>query len=103
LEYWALIRRFDTEGVSKAQIARRLRISRTTVTKAVASDRPPTYVRTPVETSFVTFEPRVRVLLRLTPDMPATVLAERAGWAGDHVVPPEREADQGGLSADGSG
>ena len=77
-----MIRRLDAEGVSKAQIARRLGISRTTVTKAVASDRPPEYRRTPVETSFVMFEPRVRALLRLTPDMPATVLAERVGWKG---------------------
>ncbi len=77
-----MIRRLDAEGVSKAQIARRLGISRTTVTKAVASDRPPRYRRTPVESSFVMFEPRVRALLRLTPDMPATVLAERVGWKG---------------------
>lgn len=82
MEDWALIRRLDAEGVSKAQIARRLGISRTTVTKAVASDRPPEYRRTPVETSFVMFEPRVRALLALTPDMPATVLAERVGWTG---------------------
>lgn len=32
--------------------------------------------------SFVVFEPRVRALLEETPDMPATVLAERVGWAG---------------------
>lgn len=77
-----MIRRLDAEGVSKAQIARRLGISRTTVTKAVASDRPPRYRRAPVETSFVSFESRVRALLKLTPDMPATVLAERVGWTG---------------------
>ena len=77
-----MIRRLDAEGVKKAQIARRLGISRTTVTKAIASDRPPQYQRGPVETSFVMFEPRVRALLTLTPDMPATVLAERVGWTG---------------------
>ncbi len=77
-----MIRRLEAEGVKKAQIARRLGISRTTVTKAIASDRPPRYERTPVETSFVMFEPRVRALLRRTPDMPATVLAERVGWTG---------------------
>ena len=77
MEDWALIRRLDAEGVKKAQIARRLGISRTTVAKAIASDRPPRYRRRPVDTSFVTFEPRVRALLKLTPDMPATVLAER--------------------------
>ena len=77
-----MIRRLDAEGVSKAQIARRLGISRTTVTKAVSSDRPPQYRRSPVDTSFVMFEARVRALLTLTPDMPATVLAERVGWTG---------------------
>lgn len=82
MEDWALIRRLAAEGVPKARIAERLGISRTTVVKAVNSDAPPAYVRTPKETSFVVFEPRVRVLLEQTPDMPATVIAERVGWEG---------------------
>jgi len=82
LEDWALIRRLDAEGVPKAQIARRLGISRTTVGKAVASDAPPRYERTPQATSFASFEQRVRVLLETEPEMPATVIAERVGWSG---------------------
>jgi transposase len=82
LEDWALIRRLAAEGVPKAQIARRLGIARGTVTSAVKSDAPPVYVRTPGPTSFTVFEPRVRELLTQTPDMPATVLAERVGWTG---------------------
>jgi len=82
LEDWALIRRLAAEGVPKARIAERLGISRTTVVKAVASDSPPRYERRPVSTSFVVVEPRVRALLAETPDMPATVLAERVGWTG---------------------
>jgi len=82
LEDWALIRRLAAEGVPKARIAARLGISRTTVLKAVRSDSPPQYERTPTESSFVAFEARVRALLEQTPDMPATVLAERVGWAG---------------------
>lgn len=82
LEDWALIRRLAAEGVPKARIAERLGISRTTVLKAVRSDAPPRYERTPTETSFVAFESRVRALLRETPEMPATVLAERVGWEG---------------------
>ena len=82
MEDWALIRRLAAEGVPKARIAARLGISRTTVIKAVNSDSPPTYVRRPTETSFTVFEPRVRALLEQTPDMPATVLAERVGWQG---------------------
>ena len=82
MEDWALIRRLAAEGVPKARIAQRLGISRTTVIKAVNSDCPPRYERRPGPTSFTVFEPRVRALLKQTPDMPATVLAERVGWTG---------------------
>jgi transposase len=82
LEDWALIRRLAAEGVPKARIAARLGISRTTVIKAVNSDSPPRYERSPGPTSFTEFEPHVRALLAEVPDMPATVLAERVGWAG---------------------
>jgi len=83
LEDWALIRRLAAEGVPKTRIAERLGISRNTVTRAVNSTEPPTYERTTVAaTSFTPFEPRVRELLAEFPDMPATVLAERAGWEG---------------------
>ena len=82
MEDWALIRRLAAEGVPKARIAERLGISRTTVLKAVRSGAPPRYERTPTESSFARFEPRVRALLVDTPDMPATVLAERVGWEG---------------------
>jgi transposase len=82
LEDWALIRRLAGEGVPKARIAERLGISRTTVVKAVGSHAPPQYVRTPTASSFVAFEARVGALLKETPDMPATVIAERVGWTG---------------------
>lgn len=57
-------------------------ISRTTVIKAVGSDAAPRHERKPGPTSFTAFEPKVRALLKDTPDMPATVLAERVGWTG---------------------
>ena len=82
MEDWALIRRLAAEGVPKVRIAQRLGISRTTVIKAVNSDAPPRYERTPRPTSFTVFEPRVRALLDEVPEMPATVLAERVGWTG---------------------
>lgn len=82
MEDWALIRRLAADGVPKARIAEQLGISRTTVIKAVSSDAPPRYELRPTATSFVVFEPRVRALLKVTPDMPATVLAERVGWEG---------------------
>jgi transposase len=83
LEDWALIRRLAAEGVPKMRIAARLGISRNTVDRAVASTEPPKYERAPaVATSFTRFEEHVRALLAETPDMPATVLAERVGWTG---------------------
>jgi transposase len=82
LEDWALIRRLAADGVPKARIAQQLGISRTTVIKAVKSQAPPRYERTPGPTSFTVFEPAVRALLEEVPDMPGTVLAERVGWAG---------------------
>ena len=82
MEDWALIRRLAAEGVPKARIAARLGISRTTVIKAVKSDSPPRYERSPGPTSFTEYEPHVRALLAEVPEMPATVLAERVGWGG---------------------
>lgn len=77
-----MIRRLAGEGVPKTQIAARLGVSRTTVVKAVASQSPPRYERKAGPTSFTPFEPLVRQLLAATPDMPATVIAERVGWSG---------------------
>jgi hypothetical protein len=82
LEDWALIRRLAAEGVPKAKIARRLGVARNTVVAAVASGGPPKYERKAGPTSFTPYEARVRQLLADTPDMPATVLAERVGWTG---------------------
>lgn len=82
MEDWALIRRLVAEGVPKARIAERLGISRTTVVKMARASEPPSYGRTPTDTSFVTVEPRVRALLEEFSDLPASVLAERVGWTG---------------------
>ncbi|GAA2468490.1 IS21-like element ISMbo1 family transposase [Terrabacter carboxydivorans] len=82
MEDWALIRRLVADGVPQRQVARDLVIGRSTVQRALASDRPPKYERAVVPTSFTAFEPLVRQLLATTPDMPATVLAERVGWTG---------------------
>jgi hypothetical protein len=82
VEDWALIRRLVADGVPQRQVARDLGVGRSTVARALASDRPPKYVRPAVTTSFTSFEPLVRQLLKDHPDMPATVIAERVGWAG---------------------
>jgi hypothetical protein len=82
LEDWALIRSWAAEGIPNTQIAKRLGISRTTVVKAVSSSEPPRYERKKADTSFTTFEPRVRAMLEEFPEMPAVVIAERIGWVG---------------------
>lgn len=82
MEDWALIRRLVADGVSQRQVARDLGIGRSTVERALGSDGPPKYERPAVETSFTPFEAAVRQLLANTPDMPATVIAERVGWTG---------------------
>ena len=83
MEDWAEIRALHRrDGLSKREIARRLGISRVTVDRALASDRPPKYARPAVATGFTPVEPLVRELLRATPSMPVTVIAERIGWSG---------------------
>jgi transposase len=82
VEDWALIRRLVADGVPRRQVARDLRIGRSTVDRALASARPPKYERPVQPTSFSPFEGRVRELLAEHPSMPATVLAERVEWSG---------------------
>jgi hypothetical protein len=82
VEDWALIRRLVADGVPQRQVARDLGVARSTVARAVVSDGPPKYERRAVPTAFASFESAVRQLLMDTPDMPATVLAERVGWTG---------------------
>jgi transposase len=82
VEDWALIRRLVADGVPQRQVARQLGIGRSTVARAVRSEVPPRYERRPAVTSFSPFEPRVRAVLAEFPEMPATVIAQRAGWDG---------------------
>lgn len=91
VEDWAEIRRLHrSEGISQAGIARRLGISRNTVAKALASDRPPKYERAPAGSAVDGFEPRIRLLLAEFPTMPATVIAERIGWTRSLTVLKDR-------------
>ncbi|HUX69955.1 MAG TPA: IS21 family transposase [Cellulomonadaceae bacterium] len=91
MENWAEIRRLHrSEGISQAGIARRLGISRNTVSKALASDRPPKYERASRGSSVDAVDARVRVLLAEFPTMPATVIAERIGWTGSLTILKDR-------------
>jgi transposase len=81
VEDWAEIRRLHrAEGLSARAVARHLGIARGTVLRALASDRPPQYRRAPKGSAVDAVEPAIRELLRQTPTMPATVIAERIGW-----------------------
>ncbi|WP_329347227.1 IS21 family transposase [Streptomyces sp. NBC_01261] len=81
VEDWAEIRRLHrAEEMPIRAIARHLGISKNTVKRALATDRPPVYSR-PLKGSAVdAVEPQIRELLKQTPTMPATVIAERIGW-----------------------
>jgi transposase len=81
VEDWAEIRRLHkSEGMAIKAISRNLGISRNAVRRALASDSPPAYWRPPKGSAVDAFESQIRELLRTTPTMPATVIAERIGW-----------------------
>jgi transposase len=61
VEDWAEIRRMHrVEGMSARAVARQLGISRNTVLRALASDRPPQYRRAPKGSAVDAVEPAVR-------------------------------------------
>ena len=81
MEDWAEIRRLHrAEEMPIRAIARQLGISKNTVKRALATDRPPVYPRPPKGSAVDAVEPQIRELLKQTPTMPATVIAERIGW-----------------------
>jgi transposase len=91
VEDWAEIRRLHrSEGMPIKAIVRRLGISRNAVRRALAADSPPRYSR-PAKGSLVdAVEPQIRQLLGQWPTMPATVIAERIGWAHSLTVLKDR-------------
>ncbi|MGW1533431.1 helix-turn-helix domain-containing protein [Streptomyces aureus] len=91
VEDWAEIRRLHrSEGLSARAVARELGISRGTVLRALASDRPPKYRRVSKGSVVDAVEPVVRELLKQTPTMPVTVIAGRIGWERGLTVLRER-------------
>lgn len=94
VEEWAEIRRLHrAEQMSIKAIARRLGVARNTVRTALRSDEAPHYERTGRGSAVDAFEPAIRRLLAVTPDMPATVVAERIGWTRGITVLRERVAE----------
>ena len=87
MQDWAEIRRLrQAEGLSKAEIARRVGVTRLTVRRALASTSPPKYERAPTGSAADAYEEAIRELLAQHPRMPATVLAERVGWTRGMTV-----------------
>ncbi|MBF6341050.1 IS21 family transposase [Nocardia abscessus] len=87
VEDWAEIRRLHrSEGMAIRAIARRLKISKNTVKKALASHEPPRYQRRPRGSVVDEFEPAIRAVLAEFPDMPTTVIMERVGWQRGRTV-----------------
>lgn len=91
VEDWAEIRRLHrAEQMPIRAIARHLGVSKNTVKRALATDRPAVYSR-PVRGSAVdAVEPQIRELLKQTPTMPTTVIAERIGWEKGMTVLKDR-------------
>jgi transposase len=94
VEDWAEIRRLHrAEGMGIKAIARRLGVARNTVRKALRSDEPPRYERAGPGSAVDAVEPEVRRLLGEFPQMPATVIAERIGWARGITILRDRVAE----------
>jgi transposase len=94
VEEWAEIRRLHlAEGMGVKAIVRRLGVARNTVRAALRSEAPPHYEREGPGSAVDEFEPAIRRLLAVTPDMPATVIAERIGWTRGITVLRERVAE----------
>jgi transposase len=81
VEDWAEIRRLHhAEGLPIKQIARVMKISRNTVRAALRSDGPPRYERAPQGSVADEFEPRIREVLAVFPEMAASAIGDRIGW-----------------------
>ena len=94
VEEWAEIRRLHlAEEMGVKAIVRKLGVARNTVRAALRSDSPPHYEREGPGSAVDAFEPAIRRLLAVTPDMPATVIAERIGWTRGITVLRERVAE----------
>lgn len=94
MEEWAEIRRLHrAEGMGVKAIVRKLGVARNTVRAALRSDDAPRYEREGPGSAVDAFEPTIRRLLAVTPDMPATVIAERIGWRRGITVLRDRVAE----------
>jgi transposase len=74
---WAKVRELHRQGISKKAIARRLGMSRNTVARLVASERPPRHERARVGSLLDPFKDEIEGLLADDHRVAATVVLER--------------------------
>lgn len=90
MEDWAEVQRlFHRDGLSKAAVARRLGMSRTTVIRLLRLREPPRYVRLPAGSRLDPFRGEIRAMLASDAAVPATVVLDhlrRAGYGGGITV-----------------
>jgi transposase len=83
VEDWAEVQRlFHREGLTRRAIARRLRMSRTTVIRLLALKQPPRYERAPRPSLVDPFAAEIRAMLGEDASVPATVICERLRRVG---------------------
>jgi transposase len=87
---WAEVHRLHrVEGMSKAAIAAKLAMSRTTVHRLLALEQPPRYQRAPAGSKLDAFHDAIAAMLREDPKAPATVIATRLrplGFTGSLTI-----------------
>lgn len=87
---WAEVHRLHhVEGLSKAAVAAKLSMSRTTVHRLLGLSEPPRYVRKPVGSQVDRFADAIAAMLDADPKVPATVIAARlrpVGFTGSLTV-----------------
>jgi transposase len=87
---WALVHRLHhVEGLSKAAVAAKLSMSRTTVHRLLALSEPPRYQRAGSGSQVEAFADAIAAMLREDPRVPATVIARRLrpqGFAGSLTI-----------------
>jgi transposase len=90
VEDWAEVQRlFHREGLTRKAIARRLRMSRTTVIRLLALREPPRYERRRVGSQLDPYRAEIRAMLAADPTVAATVIREhlqRSGYRGGMTI-----------------
>ncbi len=86
---WADVRRMHREGLPRAQIARRLQMSRNTVARLLGLTEPPQYRRAATTSLLDPFKDAVAAMLDQDARVPSTVVLEhlrRDGYAGGRTI-----------------